>query len=84
MLNYVSYEKIIDKILLALISFVVFGFIYTTMNMPYDEEKGDKLSNSMLYSFGIQCFKFDYTDLHGWVLYLVIMQIIISYIILVL
>lgn len=83
MLDYVSYQKLFDKITLAFISFIVFGFIYTTIEMPYDNDKKDKLASSMLYSFSTQCFKFDYTDLNKWALVLVIIQVLISYIILV-
>lgn len=83
MLEYISLIKIRDKILLAIVCFIVFGFLYATV--PKNEVNFDSsnLYDSMMYSFSVQMFRFDYNNIVGRAFIMSIIQIILSYIILV-
>lgn len=82
MFDYIEFNKLRDKLLLATISFIVFGCLYMTAEkkeVPFDNSDVVK---SMLFSFGTQVFKFDIFNVSGKALYFVILQAIISYVIL--
>jgi hypothetical protein len=84
MLEYVQLNKLFDKLVLTLICFVVFGFLYTTVDksdVPFDNAN---LGNSMLFSLGTQLFRFDIFSVYNRAFALVIIQVVLTYVILVL
>ena len=84
MLEYIQIDKLRDKILLAFISFIVFGFLYTTVNKEDVTFDNAKIGNSMLFSLQTQLFKFDFTTVYGRAFTLSLIQAVLSYVILIL
>lgn len=86
MFGYISPQRLCDKITLAIISVIVFTILYMTTAKNENKIGFDtnKLSESALYSLSVQCFKFDFVDISGGLLFLTMIQVIISYIILIL
>lgn len=92
MFEYVDLTKVFDKLLLAITCVVVFGFLYSTAEskdfQPIDKKNNtdifqNDLGNSMFYSLSVQTFKYDYNSIWGKVFILTTIQIILSYVILI-
>lgn len=83
MLEYVNYYKLKDKLILAIMTIVVFGFLYTTVDKNEISFDNTDLINCMLYSLSTQTFKYDFIMTSGRCLMLTTIQIIISYVILI-
>lgn len=84
MLNYVQIEKLRDKVFLAIICWIIFGFLYTTVNkgdLPFDSSD---IGKSMTYSLEMQLFRADIFNSYNKAFVFVIIQSILTYIILIL
>lgn len=83
MFEYQQLEKLRDKLILALIIFVVFGFLYTTTNKNDLNFDNEDIGNTMLLSLSIQIFRFDLFKMKRTAFVLSIMQAILSYVIII-
>ncbi len=87
MFEYVSYDKTIDKIrdkiILSIIVFVVFGFLYTTLDKNDTGYDNSDLCNTFTKSLAIQIFRFDLFTGKGIAFWYSMCQAILSYIIII-
>lgn len=83
MFDYMNCNKIRDKVLLAMINFIVFGFLYSTVDRKEVDFDNADITNSMMHSFSTQMFEYNLKKTYGWAFVLTIIQIFISYIIIV-
>jgi hypothetical protein len=83
MFEYVSYEKIRDKIILSIIVLVVFGFLYTTLDKNDVGYDNSDLYNTFTRSLGIQILRFDLFEQKGIAFLYSMCQSILSYIIII-
>lgn len=83
MFEFVSFERIRDKIILSIIVIVVFGFLYTTLDkndLGYDNTN---IFDTFIRSSAIQLYRFDIFIQKGTAFWYSMIQAILSYLIII-
>lgn len=83
MLENIDFSKIRDKLVLAVMCIIFFAFLYATAEKTEVNFDNSNIFESLLYSFSVQMFEYDLKNIYNRAFVLTIIQIIISYIIIV-
>ena len=83
MFEYVDCNKVKDKLLLALICIVFFAFLYSVVERSEINYDNSDIFQSLLHSFSVQMFQYNIKDIYGVAFVFTIIQIVLSYIIII-
>ncbi len=76
-------NRIRDKLVLAVMCIIFFSFLYSTAEKKEVNFDNSNIFESFLYSFSVQMFEYDLKNVYNRAFVFTIIQIILSYIIIV-
>jgi len=83
MFDNIDCSRIRDKLILATICIIFFAFLYATADKAEVNFDNSNIFESLLYSFSVQMFEYDLKNIYNRAFVFTIIQILLSYIIIV-